>query len=140
LSIRTQSAGVQLRREVSAHNDLRIDGDAAAEGAVGRFNIIVRDMQEVCGREVDVSLRSGGTDRVKRNASIAKQPGDTQPTDLNTLVNIPNETLVDAMDINNAGQILARGFNGYYIFTPIPEPAMLGATAITSILLRRRAR
>ena len=49
--------------------------------------------------------------------------GSLTPIDFNTLVNLPGETLVEAMDINNAGQILARGFNGYYIFTPIPEPA-----------------
>jgi hypothetical protein len=48
--------------------------------------------------------------------------------------------LVEAMDINNAGQILARGFNGYYIFTPVPEPALLGAIAFASIALRRRPR
>jgi hypothetical protein len=46
-------------------------------------------------------------------------PEATEPIDLNTLVSIPGETrLVEAMDINNAGQILTRGFNGYYILTP----------------------
>jgi hypothetical protein len=49
-------------------------------------------------------------------------PGATSPVDLNTLVDLPGVTLVEAMDINDAGQILARGTGGYYIFTPVPEP------------------
>jgi hypothetical protein len=68
-------------------------------------------------------------------------PGATQPLDFNTMVNLPGETLVEAMDINNAGQILARGFNGYYIFTPVPEPgAMLGLSAAVMVLTRRGSR
>jgi len=39
--------------------------------------------------------------------------GATEPIDFNTLVNLPGETLVQCQDINNSGQILARGFNGY---------------------------
>lgn len=69
------------------------------------------------------------------------QPGDTQPTDFNTLVNLPGETLVACHDINNAGQILARGNNGYYIFTPlVPEPAAAAALVMGGIALLRRRR
>ena len=51
--------------------------------------------------------------------------GATEPIDLNTVVSIPGETrLVEAMDINNSGQILARGFNGYYILTPRRLPVL----------------
>jgi len=69
-------------------------------------------------------------------------PGATSPTDFNLMVNI-NDTLVEAMDINNAGQILARGFNGYYIFTPVPEPATAGLIALlapAAAMFRRRGR
>ena len=65
--------------------------------------------------------------------------GATQPTDLNTLVDLPGVTLLSAMDINNAGQILARGFGGYYILTPIPEPAV-GVWVIGYWLLVTRRR
>jgi hypothetical protein len=69
-------------------------------------------------------------------------PGVTEPIDLNTLVSIPGEPrLVEAMDINNAGQILARGFNGYYILTPVPEPsafALVGLGVIACATRRTR--
>ena len=70
------------------------------------------------------------------------KPGATEPIDLNTLVSIPGEPrLVEAMDINNAGQILARGFNGYYILTPVPEPsafALVGLGVIACATRRTR--
>lgn len=65
-------------------------------------------------------------------------PGATSPTDFNLLAQVPGDTLVEAMDINNAGQILARGFNGYYIFTPVPEPATAGLIALLSAAANRR--
>jgi hypothetical protein len=65
-------------------------------------------------------------------------PGATEPIDFNTMVELPSwETLVEAIDINNAGQILARGYGGYYVFTPVPEPSALGAVVV-AVLARPR--
>jgi hypothetical protein len=66
--------------------------------------------------------------------------GVAAPIDLNTLVTIPGEPrLVEAMDINDAGQILARGTGGYYIFTPLPEPIALPCiSTVAFVALRRR--
>jgi hypothetical protein len=48
--------------------------------------------------------------------------------------------LTDAIDINNAGQILARGSNGFYILTPVvPEPGGLALGGAVVTLLRRRS-
>lgn len=67
-------------------------------------------------------------------------PGAVSPTDLNLLVDLPNDTLVEAMDINNAGQILARGFNGYYIFTPVPEPTLAAVSCAVGLTALPRSR
>jgi hypothetical protein len=69
--------------------------------------------------------------------------GAVEPINLNTLVTIPGEPrLLEALDINNAGQILTRGFNGYYILTPIPEPAAMGLVCglVLAMAGRRSAR
>lgn len=69
-------------------------------------------------------------------------PGAVEPVDFNTMVDLPAwETLVEAIDINNAGQVLARGYGGYYLFTPVPEPGLLAtATFVLAALPRRRVR
>jgi probable HAF family extracellular repeat protein len=48
--------------------------------------------------------------------------------DLNSLlVSAPGVELFDAVDVNNAGQIVASGVgNKTYLLTPVPEPATLG--------------
>jgi hypothetical protein len=75
---------------------------------------------------------------VSNDRAVLWPAGSLTPIDFNTLVDLPGETLVEAMDINNAGQILARGFNGYYIFTPIPEPAAIAAgSGLVAFVFRR---
>lgn len=69
--------------------------------------------------------------------------GALTPQDLNLMVDLPGVTLIRGMDINDAGQILAEGRFatggfGYFVLTPIPEPAMALGTA--SLVLLRRAR
>ena len=66
-------------------------------------------------------------------------PGATSPVDFNLMAGI-DDTLVEAMDINNAGQILARGFNGYYILAPVPEPVAAGVVLLTGFRLAWRRR
>ncbi len=73
--------------------------------------------------------------------------GANTPQDLNTFVNIPGATLINGLDINNAGQIFAEaridpsagGGYAYYVLTPIPEPASAAAVVLgVAGLLRRR--
>jgi hypothetical protein len=70
-------------------------------------------------------------------------PGANSPLDLNDFVDINGVTLIRAMDINDAGQILAEGLHdgggwSYYLLSPIPEPAGLFFAAAGALLLRRR--
>jgi hypothetical protein len=75
--------------------------------------------------------------------------GSLVPLDLNQFIlNLPpGVTLIDAREINNAGQILGTGFSAatgyaYYVLTPVPEPsaaAVLGIGAI-SVAAGRRLR
>jgi len=59
--------------------------------------------------------------------------GSLTPQDLNEFVDIPGATLINGLDVNNAGQIFAEarldasagGGYAYYVLTPIPEPACL---------------
>jgi hypothetical protein len=84
------------------------------------------------GEVVGTATNTGTGDR-----ALYWSPGATQPTDLNTLVNLPGVTLVEAMDINNAGQILTRGTGGYYILTPIPDPTLAPPLAAVLVAMRR---
>ena len=55
--------------------------------------------------------------------------GQTEPININELVDMPDVTLIRGLDINNAGQMLVEaplndgsGY-AYYRLDPIPEPA-----------------
>ena len=72
---------------------------------------------------------------------------DGRMTDLNRLVSLPDGyTITQGLDINNAGQILARARNSAgdsrtYLLTPVPEPGAAGvALAGAATLLTRRRR
>jgi len=71
-------------------------------------------------------------------------PGSSEPIDINSLVNLPGVNLFAAWDINNRGQILVNGTrtgpndSGWYVLTPIPEPA--GAVVVGALWLSRAAR
>jgi hypothetical protein len=73
-------------------------------------------------------------------------PGSDTPLDLNTMVDLPGVTLIDAYRINNAGQILAEarldagGFAYYRLDPIIPEPAAMGAMIALGLIARRRWR
>lgn len=101
---------------------------AGFDGVIPRA---INDSGEIVG-----SASQGGTGA----RALYWPAGATQPTDLNTLVDLPGVTLLSAMDINNAGQILTRGTGGYYILTPVPEPATAAALAVAGLVARRRRR
>ena len=73
--------------------------------------------------------------------------GATAPLDLNTFVDIPGVTLIDAYRINNAGQILAEarlddgsGFAYFRLDPVVPEPAGIAVMGFAGVaVLRRRA-
>jgi hypothetical protein len=75
-------------------------------------------------------------------------PGSDTPLDLNTMVDLPGVTLIDAYRINNAGQILAEarldagGFAYYRLDPIIPEPAAMGLVCglVLATAWRRSAR
>lgn len=88
------------------------------------------------------------TDFDFRETAVIWEPGSPTPIDLNTLV-LPTPGIdrwVLATDINESGQILIEGAGengGYYVLTPVPEPA---AVAVGSLVVlaatsgrRRRA-
>jgi len=73
--------------------------------------------------------------------------GATAPLDLNTFVDIPGVTLIDAYRINNAGQILAEarfddgsGFAYFRLDPIVPEPAGAGIVMLAGIAVNRRRR
>jgi hypothetical protein len=73
--------------------------------------------------------------------------GSLVPLDLNQfIVDLPaGVTLIDAYQINNAGQILGTGFSpasgyAYYVLTPVPEPTAAAAACLLAVLAFRRRR
>lgn len=142
--------GIQVRRTSDVNNSNRIVGEWTPDGTTIRGFVATAfedDFQDlglfpglpgVAPTAInDHGVIVGGAVTNTGVRALIWHPGEAQPTDFNTLVDIPGETLVEAIEINNAGQVLARGLNGYYIFTPIPEPASLGAIALTAYMLRR---
>jgi probable HAF family extracellular repeat protein len=73
-------------------------------------------------------------------------PGSTDAVDLNSLIDpAAGWVLKDAWDINNAGQIIGRatsasGSGGYYVLTPVPEPAILGPSLVALAAARQPPR
>jgi hypothetical protein len=72
--------------------------------------------------------------------------GSLTPQDLNLMVDMPGVTLIRAIDVNNAGQVLVEarldgGGHAYYRLDPIPEPAaMFIAVGASAAITRRRDR
>jgi uncharacterized membrane protein len=90
----------------------------------------------------------GTAQRMNEDVSFAKLWFDSEGYDLNSLVNLPEFNLAEAMDINERGQILVSGFTevlpgvqqGFSIvLTPVPEPmsvALLSLGLLFPLCLR----
>jgi probable HAF family extracellular repeat protein len=75
-------------------------------------------------------------------------PGSTDAVDMNSLIDPASGwVLIDAWDINNAGQIIGQALSsngsGFYVLTPVPEPTFLGSSlgmvlALTAARFRAR--
>lgn len=144
--------GIEIQRTTDINDDGWIIGGWTPDGSTNRayianaFGTEFFDLGLLPGTVQAYPLRMnnnkevvGFSDGGLPRTALYWPTGATQPIDLNTLVNIPGETLVEAMDINNAGQILTRGFNGYYILTPVPEPSLAPPLAAAVVALRRRS-
>ena len=81
--------------------------------------------------------------------AVMWRPGSIGALDLNSMIEpLAGWVLTDAWDINDVGQIIGRarsssGAEGFYVLTPVPEPAVLGPALVALAAARqppRRAR
>jgi hypothetical protein len=63
--------------------------------------------------------------------------GSTTPIDVNTLVDLPGVHLEKVQDINDAGQLLVRSDDGFYLLSPVPEPAAIASILLIAVIIRR---
>ena len=125
-----QSPGASMTREEKLRIARQLE---RLPGAEGMSATSINNDRTVAG----YSLRGGSRDK-----AVIWPNGSVDPIDLNLVTDLPPDTrLVEARDINDAGQILAVGNNSYYVLTPIvPEPASVASIGTGLLVLMGRRR
>lgn len=144
---RINDAGWISGRYVSAQ-DGRVRAFLASPGAEAFYDLgLFGDYTEVLMRGMDNDntvvggARYVGTDLQR---ALIWPEGSLVAQDLNAYANIPGITLIEATDINDAGQILAVGYApasglfSYYVLTPVPEPAAAAVAGGWLLFMARR--